>query len=355
MCLNLSKNGKYGLIDFSGNIISKANFDDIKSLDNQEGLLLVKKNNKFGVINIKGDYILKEKYDIIKANENFHAVDNINNMGFIVGNLTNEGYKYGYVNCKNQKILSIEYDQIEVINDIEQGNTYFIAFKDGKAGFYNNKYNILKNMYDDISYNEYNKCLILEKDGKQGLFKLNGEMLLPIEYDNIFISGRYVNTRKEKNVEVYDYTTMNKINIENVIGLNETIENDKYIIAISSSEKYKIVDAKTQELKGDEYDYLEYIGNDRFIAKKTEKFGIIDINGTVFVEFKYDDLRKIKNQDDTNIIRGEIKNSENIKIEFFNYNGNGIENSNTNDLYPEKCGEYKKIDLGYGQPYYSME
>ena len=347
--LKYKKNGKYGLIDFDGNIILKAKYDNIESLDFQEGLLIVEKNGKNGVINIKGDYILKEKYDIIKANEFYKASNEIENTGFIVGNLTSNGYKYGYVNYKNQKILNIEYDQIEILNNIEEGNTYFIAFKDGKAGLYSNKYNILKNVYDDIIYNEYNNCLIIENNGKQGVFKINGEMLLPIEYDNIFISGRYINTRKENNVEVFDYTNMDKISIQDVIGLNETIDNDRYIIAITSDEKYKIVDVVNKKIKDEEYDYLEYIENDEFIAYKEEKFGIVDVNGKIIVEFKYDDLQRVPNE---HLIKGTEKNKDKLEIKYLDYNGNIVEKSNLDELYPQEIGKYTKVDLGYGQPYY---
>lgn len=346
--LKFKQKGKYGLIDFSGKIILKPKYEEITTLDSQEGLLLVKKKGKYGVVNIKGDYILKEKYDIIKANENFHASNQLDKMGFIVGNLTSNGYKYGYVNYKNQKILNIEYDQIEVINSIDETNTYFIAFKDGKVGFYNNRYNILKNMYDDILYNQDDNCLIIEKDGKQGLFKINGEMLLSIDYDNIFISGRYINARKEEGVEVYDFNSMEKIKIGNVIGLNETIENDKYIIAISNNEKYKIYDVSNNELKTNEYDYLEYIGNDVFIAYKDKKFGIIDINGNNVVKFIYDDLHCVK---DKTIIQGTKKDDGKSEVEYIDYSGNSVE-YNSNSIYPEIIKNYKKVELGYGQPYY---
>ena len=350
--LKFKQKGKYGLIDFDGNIIAKAKYDEIESLDFQEGLLVVKKKGKYGVININGDYILKEKYDIIKSNENYQAVNQIENVGFIVGNLTSNGYKYGYVNYKNQKILNIEYDQIEIINDIDENNTYFIAFKDGKAGFYNNKYNILKNVYDDIIYNEYNNCLIIEKDGKQGIFKINGEMLLAIEYDNIFMSGRYINARKENDVEVYDYTNMSKISINNVIGLNETLENDKYVIAISRDEKYKIIDVKNNKLKNEEYDYLEYVGNDDFIAYKEGKFGIVNVSGKVIVEFKYDDLQRVPNEQ---IIRGELKEDDVLTVQYLDYSGNVVDFNNDNSLYTKNVGEFTKVDLGYGQPYYVKE
>lgn len=348
--LKFKQKGKYGLIDFNGKVILKAKYDEIESLDFQEGLLLVKKKDKYGVVNIKGDYILKEKYDIIKANEKFQAESQLEKIGFIVGNLTSEGYKYGYVNYKNQKILNIEYDQIEILNNIDENTTYFIAFKDGKAGFYNNKYNILKNVYDDILYNDYNKCLIIEKDGKQGIFKINGEMQLPIDYDKIFISGRYINTRKGDVVEVYDYNTMSKINIDNVIGLNETTENNKYIIAISSDEKYKIMDVANNMLKKDEYDYLEYIGKDEFIAYKNGKFGIVDVNAKKIVDFKYDDLQRIENEE---ILKGIIKSAENTNVEYVKYDGSIAEYSSSTSVYPEKIENLKKIDLGYGEPYYT--
>ena len=347
--LKFKQKGKYGLIDFNGKVKIKAKFDEIESLDYQEGLILVKKNGKYGVVNINGDYILKEKYDIIKANKNFQAENQLEKLGFIVGNLTSEGYKYGYVNYKNQKILNTEYDQIEIINSIDEENTYFVAFKDGKAGFYNNKYNILKNAYDDIIYNDYNKCLILEKDGKQGVFKINGEMQLPIEFDKIFISGRYINARKDDEVEVYDYTTMNKININNIIGLNETLDNNKYIIAILTNEKYKIIDAVTNNLKNAEYDYLEYIGNDRFIACKDKKFGIIDANEKTILEFKYDDLQRTEKEQ---ILKATEKKAERSLIEYLNYDGNIEKYFNNTSVFPEKIDNLKKVDLGYGEPYY---
>ncbi len=348
--LKYKQKGKYGIIDFNGKAITKAKYDEIKSLDFQEGLLLVKKNDKYGVINIKGDYILKERYDIIKPNENYQASKQIDNIGFIVGNLTSDGYKYGYVNYKNQKVLNIEYDQIEIVNKNEEVSTYFIAFKDGKAGFYNNKYNILKNLYDNIIYNEYNNCLIIEKDGKQGVFKVNGEMILPIEYDNIFMSGRYVNTRKEEDVEVFDYTDMSKVDIKNIIGLNETLENDKYIIAISSNEKYKIINVTdNMSESSNEYDYLEYIGENVFIAYKEGRFGAISETENLIIDFKYDDMQKIQND---KIIRAIYKDGKTSNIKYFDYAGKEINYSDNNSLYLDEIGDYKKLDLGYGQLYY---
>lgn len=40
------KDDKYGLIDYSGNVIVSANYDEISSLKNRPGEILVKKNDK---------------------------------------------------------------------------------------------------------------------------------------------------------------------------------------------------------------------------------------------------------------------------------------------------------------------
>ena len=56
------KDGKYGLIDFSGKVIVKAKYEEISSFDYNEGLLLVKEKGKYGIININGAIVVKPKY-----------------------------------------------------------------------------------------------------------------------------------------------------------------------------------------------------------------------------------------------------------------------------------------------------
>ena len=65
--LQYKQNGKYGLIDYNGKVITKPIYDQIEGLENKEGELLVKQNNKYGVINQKGASIIKIQYDDIIA------------------------------------------------------------------------------------------------------------------------------------------------------------------------------------------------------------------------------------------------------------------------------------------------
>lgn len=65
--LRYKQNGKYGLIDYNGKVITKPIYDQVEGLENKEGELLVKQNNKYGVINQKGASIIKIQYDDIIA------------------------------------------------------------------------------------------------------------------------------------------------------------------------------------------------------------------------------------------------------------------------------------------------
>jgi len=284
---------KYGVVDFDGNVIVKPEYEQIDSLDYKEGLLLVKKDGKFGVINIKGATVVKTKYDEIQSDGYYEDGAGFNKIGFIIGEKIDDEYKFGYINFKGKQILDIKYNQIERIqNTSKNEDTYLVAFENNKAGFYKNKENILKHEYEDIAYDSNNDCLILQKDFKQGISDLSGNIVIDIQYDNIYISGKYVNAQNSSNVDVYDYVTKQKLNLENVIAVNETL-NSNYAIVITNDEKHKILDIQKNEIKTEEYDYLEYMYDEYFIANNKEKFGIVDINGKELVKFKYDFIQKI--------------------------------------------------------------
>ena len=293
--LKYKKDNKYGLIDFQGNIIEKAKYEEITGLDYKEGLLLVKKNGKYGVININGATIIKAKYDFIESDGYYEEGNEYQKSGFIVGKKSNNDYKYGYINYKGKEILKTKYNQIErIINVNKNDDIYLVAFENGKAGLYINKKRTIKHKYEDIVYDENNNCLVLQEDSKQGISDFYGNIIIDIQYDNIFISGKYVNAQKDGHVDIYNYDTKKKINFENVVGLNQTT-NDNYSIAITADDTYKILDNQKNEIKENEYEYLNYIDGDYFIACNNQKYGVVDINGQQIVEFKYDFIEKIGN------------------------------------------------------------
>lgn len=312
--LKYKKDGKYGLIDFNGNIIVKNKYEDIKSLDYKEGLLLVKKQGKYGVINIKGDTIIKTKYDIIESEGYYDKNEQYKKSGFIIGKLENNEYKYGYINYKGKKILDIKYNQIQrITNSSANEDIYIVAFENNMAGLYKNKEKILDHNYEDILYEQNNNCLILQKNSKQGISDFNGNLILDIKYDNIFTSGRYINLIKDGKSEFFDYKIKQQINLNNIIALNETL-NSNYAIVINTNEKYQILNINSNEVKTKEYDYLEYISNKNFIACKNGKYGVIDISEKNIIDFKYTLIYQLPNSKILKCINEE-NNSTDLIIE----------------------------------------
>lgn len=82
--LRYKENGKYGLIDYEGKVITKPIYEEIESLENKEGELLVKKDGKYGVISQKGACIIKNEYDGIIADGYYDETQKYALSGYIV-------------------------------------------------------------------------------------------------------------------------------------------------------------------------------------------------------------------------------------------------------------------------------
>ena len=90
--LKYEENGKFGLIDFSGNIITKAIYEDISSVKYKEGEILAKKDGKYGVINNKGVTLIPFEYDEIEGDK-FLQNGSYQKSGYIVKIKTENGYR----------------------------------------------------------------------------------------------------------------------------------------------------------------------------------------------------------------------------------------------------------------------
>lgn len=294
--LKYAENNKYGLINFNGDVITKPQYDEISSFDYNEGLLLVKKNGRYGVININGVNFVKEEYDVIES-DGYYQDDNVQyrKSGFIVGMNKENKMKYGYINRNAEKILDVKFDQIDRIDNPDNGDdAYLVTFENDKAGFYKNKECVLPNEFEDIAYDKNNRCLIIQKDSKQGICDLEGNIQIELKYDNIYISGKYINAQNGNSIDIFDYYTKSKIEYDGIVGVNQTTTNN-YSIAITDDEKYKIIDNEKNELKDRKYEYLEYIYEDYFVVYKNKKFGIINSKGEIIVDYKYDSIQKVQN------------------------------------------------------------
>lgn len=378
----------YGLIDYEGNIIIENKYNSIENMPSTEGKFIVSKNEKYGVINLKGTEIVKAEYDKIDTDEYYKEETNFIRSGFIVSNKKTDGYKYGYIDYKGDIKLSTKYNSITRITNIDDKNIYLIVQENGKYGLYKNSRQIVKPQYQSISYDENTNNLIVQKNKVYGVIGLDSKIKIDINNTNVESRGEYIYTQtKDKNC-VYDENG-NQVDI-NFSRSIYPIENTDYKISTLENNNiiyYGIVNKNNTVLVNEEYRYLENIYGDYFIAKdQGEKLGVINSNGKVLLEFKYDLIQLIKG---TNLIQTLISDEQlteiydsklnniysknnveiinkqkyvklvsNDGIEYVDEEGNKIsENNNivinTNlRTEPDNIGEYKKEQYTLNDVYY---
>lgn len=384
--LRYKQNGKYGLIDYEGKVITKPIYEEIEGLENKESELLVKKDGKYGVINQKGAKIIKTQYDYIVADGYYDEEQKYALSGYIVSVKTEDGYRYGYINSKREKILDLKYNSIERILELnDKENIYLMATRNGQAGIVKNKEVIVNYAYQSVQYDDYNNIFILQRGSNFGAANIDGEEIIPLEYKEINIKGIYIQAIGfDEAVTYFDANGEKKVDVKYDSVLKT--EKDNYFITIDGNAKYGIIDNENNVVLENTYRYIEYLYEDYFIASNEDEYlGVINNKGEIVVEFKYEVLQKV---DNTNMIQAKIlkENTTDIYstkleliytnknvviysykdhidvysqdgIKYFDLQGNILEPTQVqNDTKePENIGPYHKVYYGYGESYYTKE
>ena len=387
--LKYKKDDKYGLINFEGEKIAEPKYDEISSLGYKDGEVIVKEDGKYGILNtVTGTTIIKTIYDSIESDQYYNETNGYKRSGYIVCNVTSEGYRYGYYDYEGSKVLDTEYNQITRLTQVgDKTDMYLIIAKNGQYGVYINNNKIINTEYQSISYNSGLEMFIVEKTGQYGTINEKGVQILNLEYSDIQINGIYIYTKKGEEQIIYDKDGK-KIDISPNIIIEKTDSQD-YYIKIEQNEDtaiYTIVNSRYEDVIEQKYTYIENLYDGYFIAiNDNGKTGIIDTEGNIIVDFVYDLIQTVKNKDViqtfnfennmTYIYNKKIEktlemNNANIEsnkdyIKVYNeeeeiYLDNNGDKIIKKEILEEiknsdataKIGEYKKVTEGIGKYYY---
>ena len=306
--LKVSKDGKWGIIDTKGNEIVGCEYDEITALKGIDNSLLTLKNGKYGIVDYVGSVIIDNEYAQITP-----LSDTYEN-GYIV---QNDNKKYGVITYSKSVAVVPKYDEIkrEYANGkyyiVKEGQNWEIIDTDGNkylAGKYddiisvngenavivdNKKYgvisiadgkNIIDTNYDSISY-ATNNNFIVSKDKKYGIIDSNGNTLVELKYADIIYratAGFYEATTENNTSDLLDAEL--NVKLSNVI-LSELNEQKGYI-KVRENDAYNYYNFRFD--KKDSKEVLS--GNTIFLSRNEEgKYGFIDRNGNVVVDYIYDD------------------------------------------------------------------
>ena len=342
--LKYKQGGLYGLIDMQGNKITDNIYNSITNIDYKEGNLKVEQNGQYGVINIKGTTIIKPEYESIIADGYYDEETKYERAGFILRIKTDDGYKFGYADRKGKIILEPLYNEVSRITEITGDDVFLITANNGRYGVVKNGKEVLKNDFTDINFDQNNNLLILQKDSSWGVVDLEGNNIVPIDYDNIIIGGKYINAQKGEDTLIFD-ASGNNIDTD-ILSYNQV--NDNYAIVIDKDNNYNIVDNAGNKKLNENYTYIEYLNNDEFIVTINGKTGIINGEGNTIIEVNYNAIQQI---DGTNAL--QAVDSENNRTDIIDKDmqiHEGIENA-----YISKETNYIKLYSETDVKYYNLD
>lgn len=305
--IKVKKDGKYGIINLEGKELTPCQYDNISAIEEMKNALKVAKDGKEGILNNEGKEILPMQYTEITS------LGKDNKEGFIV---KGENGKYGIVNYSNEPVIEAKYDEISKVygNDmyvVKQAGKQVLVKKDGTE--------VLNKGYDEIKeiLKNAENGIIFVKNGKYGVMKTSGEVTIDAQYEElkeaksgIFLAkqnGKYsiIDIEKATKVEPnYISITYNE-KADLYIAEKEDYSNDVIDATFAIRQSGILVDSDDEkgyiELKqGEEYKYYNFKfeeknvaeihpSNTLFKSKKDGKYGFVDKDGKVVVDYQYDD------------------------------------------------------------------
>ena len=305
--LKVKKDGKYGLINLTGKELTAFDYEDISQIKGIKNALKVKKDGKYGIVNSEGKEILKAQYAEVDS------IGKDDKSGFIV---KSDNGKYGVVDYSGNNILEPTYDVIEKV----YGNDYYVAKKADKeilvqkggpevlSSGYDSIKEVLKNIENGIIYTKGNKYGIMKttgevvidatyedlKEAKSGIFiaKQNEKYGIIDITKNAKVDFKYssINYNEKADIYIAEDENFNNDIIDNTFNVKQSgilidTDNEKGYIELRQGEEYKYYNFKFEEKNVKDI----FTSNTLYLSKKNGKYGFIDRNGKVIVDYIYDD------------------------------------------------------------------
>ena len=272
--LKVKKDGKYGVINNEGTTLVETAYAGVTNLgnDNKAGFIVRNDENKYGVVNFSNQVVLEPKYEGIQK-------INVNDL-YVV---TNQG-KQIIVNKDGEEVLNSDYDEIkEILKNPENG---VIFVKDSKFGLINtNKEIKIEATYEDLKEAK-SGTLIAKQNGKYGIIDLSNNIKVDFKYTSIVYNEKadiYIAEKEDFTNDILDNNYTVKLT-----GILTTLSNEKGYIELKQDDEYKYYNFKFEEKKDNEI----YTNNTLYLSKKDGKYGFVDKEGNVVVDYIYDDATK---------------------------------------------------------------
>lgn len=306
--LKVSKDGKYGLVDFKGKELLSCEYDTIEALKGVKNSILISKDGKYGLVdNIGATLIdvnfnkiepLSEKYEngyivtsqdgkkgIINHNKTIALETKYEDIQKNYGDgkyIVKENGKWQIVDSQGNTYLKEKFDIVKSINSenviVKQKNKYGIAKLEGTEK--------IKAEYVDISY-AFGENYIAKKDKKYGIINLEGQTLVNFVYSSLIYNKEAGFFEGSKQNSVESEFIGNDMQVK-LTGILSEISIELGYMKLRTDGEYKYYNFKFEEKTN-----IELLkSNTIFLSQKNGKYGYVNKEGIVVVDYIYDDAKE---------------------------------------------------------------
>ena len=321
-----AENGKYGLLK-NGKIVISNEYQSLMYSESNN-TLIAKKGKKYGVLSLEGDIIVPFSYNQISVNGKYiYAVDN--NENTVV--YSTDG-KQTDMN-ENIQILNVENTNYQIRIETSNEKTIYSVYENDKK--------LTGTDYSYIQYLFNNYFIASNGNGKLGIIDTTNNKKLEFDYSSIQIidDTNLIKAIKGDTTEIYS----NKI--EKICEMdNATIENKESYIKVFNDNDIKYV-----SLEGKLVENTDIFKENTIFAKKLNgKWGFVNVQGNVIVDYIYDMVTDVNKYGYAGIKQngkwGVIDRLGKVKVEpTYEINSN----------QPEFIGPYYQVIYGNGEIYYT--
>ena len=187
----VKSNGKVGVLAKDSSTKVRVVYDEIKIMDNQNGLYLVKQNNLYGVVSTSGKVIIAPEYKKIGMDITKFSQNGIENQYVLLDEIIpimNSNDLWGLFNIKGEKIKDFELTGVGCTT------------------------NLADSAYPALAIPSY-KMLVVEKDKHYNLITTKGEEIFKSSY---VLDAVYLKTNTENGENKFYMTYNNNSSVVNV-------------------------------------------------------------------------------------------------------------------------------------------
>ena len=295
---------KYGLINFNGTEILSPTYDSIMPLSGVRNSFVTSKDGLYGLVDNSGNVIIDNLYTEISS-----LTDKYED-GYVV---RDQNGNYGLINYNKQQVLECKYSEIKHVS----GNNLYAVRENGNLELINEKGEVLIGSgFEDIINIASNNVIFL-RDNKYGVMSSDGTVLIEPTYDELTYAfdGNYVakkedsygiiNTSNETKVE-FSYSYITYMSDESIIeadkangstdlmdtsfnvkvtGIVSEINTNKGYVKVRVNNENKYYNFRLEERTAQDI----FTTNTLFLSRKDGKYGYVNKEGIVVVDYIYDD------------------------------------------------------------------